>query len=157
MGTGEASGLTQLVAAPLWKKPRLSWYLRQGRPEWQSMSGRALEPRHALCSSQGLDQPVLMPHAGIWASQMSHWSQDSVRCGSRESRRWYSGQMVPLLPIREMAHYHHLVISISGVPPWTPTRTLPLNTHVFPPTYSPHRAGGWGLPAPLLQWNFLRL
>lgn len=60
--------------------------------------------------------------------------------------------MVSLMTIREMAHYHHLVITITGVPPWTPTKMRPIKCppHCSPPTL-PTSPGGDAVPCLHLQ------
>ena len=86
----------------------------------------------------------LARQVGISAGQESPFrieTQQSV--GGERAGGGCSGQMVSLMPITKMAHYHHLVITISGVPPWTTTRMQPLN--VPPPPLTCPVPWGWGL------------
>jgi hypothetical protein len=120
------------MSIPLWKETRFALVSRSRKTRTAVWVWKEPEPRHTLCSSFQ-NQPVLSRQAGILGSQVSPFRAEIQRgVAGEKAGGGYSGQMVSLMPIREMAHYHHLVISITGVPTWTPTRTRPLNAHPSP-------------------------
>lgn len=86
------------------------------------------DPDQGTPFSPGSRTNWLARQVGISVGQESPFRieiQQSV--GGEKAGGGCSGQMVSLMPITKTAHYHHLVIAITGVPPQTPTRMQPLN------------------------------